>query len=530
MYCCFIVVSSFCLFLGNKIPERRRSRSTEPLDEIIPMKTRRKTSSESETIANIAAMVQEGLTQDVSSTPSPLSNTNEPTIENAVDEQLTLDKPPENPETEKSSNISINQPSLSTPVVQTAAQRKATNFVEVENKLEEMFAGIEEGLMETEPEPNQPDEFISDSVTENKDNEMFSVASSSQNQDVTSTSAEMTPKKATPGKKTPGKRGRAKSDPDSPKKKKNGKKGKGKTPAKLAMAKTPTSTSKKGKKLNGKPQNTKVELVKDIYAYDSGSNTSSSRSRGPFVHIKGPRDSPISVAVVNTPVNDDDTEKKPPKTKKFHDDTEYRHKVRSKGLHCSTLSNKYDAQTKDVSWICSFCKLGPHCPSIAVSGFPQGDLFGPYIITTASSEYEKCLVDPYDAQFKSRKAARAADMVMAPKSSSSKKSKRKHSESEHDVMLGITETVDKNYEVWVHEDCIVWSPGVYLVGPKIVGLEDAVWTACNVKCSLCNFKGANVCCLRRGCANVAHISCARTGAWVLDGALYKAYCPEHKPL
>lgn len=43
----------------NKIPERRRS--SDDLDSILPAKTRRKTSSESETIDDIAAMVQEGL-------------------------------------------------------------------------------------------------------------------------------------------------------------------------------------------------------------------------------------------------------------------------------------------------------------------------------------------------------------------------------------------------------------------------------------------------------------------------------------
>lgn len=65
--------------------------------------------------------------------------------------------------------------------------------------------------------------------------------------------------------------------------------------------------------------------MQDIYSYDSGSNASSSRSRGPFVQIRGPRDSPLSVSVVNAPLGgDEDGEKRSIKNKKFHDDSEYR--------------------------------------------------------------------------------------------------------------------------------------------------------------------------------------------------------------
>lgn len=298
------------------------------------------------------------------------------------------------------------------------------------------------------------------------------------------------------------------------------------------------SPLKKGKRLiNGKQTVSKVDTVKDIYAYDSGSNTSSTKSRGPFIQIKGPRDSPISVNIVNTPVNDEDSEKKPGKAKKFHDDTEYRHKVRSKGLHSSTLSNKYDAQTRDISWICVFCKRGPHCLDPSRKGLygsqyvPPGDLFGPYLIGTGCPEFERKLDDPYDKQFKSKKACRAVEAIAVKVTG--KKSKRKHSESEKgegDIYFGMSETHEQSYEIWVHEDCIVWSPGVYLVGPKIVGLEEAVWTACNVKCVKCDHKGANICCLRRGCSNVVHFGCAQILDWQLDGNSYRAFCPEHKTI
>lgn len=55
-----------------------------------------------------------------------------------------------------------------------------------------------------------------------------------------------------------------------------------------------------------------------------------------------------------------------------------------RGLHLSTLSTKYDADTTDTTWMCVFCKQGPH-------SFGLGDLFGPYLVRTAGEEFEHCV-------------------------------------------------------------------------------------------------------------------------------------------
>ena len=49
------------------------------------------------------------------------------------------------------------------------------------------------------------------------------------------------------------------------------------------------------------------------------------------------------------------------------------------GLFSSTLSARYDAHTTDITWICVFCKSGPHC-SVGGGG-SSGDLFGPYLLS-----------------------------------------------------------------------------------------------------------------------------------------------------
>lgn len=507
----------------KKIPERRKSESP------VARKTRRKTSSESETIDKIAAMVQE--TAKKTETPPPTTTT--------------------------TTTTTMMMMTTTTTTSSTATTTPTTDVVRkdfVEDKLQEMFAGLEdaegpETVLSTNAAAAAGVVVTDDPKATNFDLNNLAITPSTSHDNVTSTSGDVT---ASGSKKRNQKKRKLSSGKRMDKKKK--------VPKRNLANKITEITPKKtnSKKVNGKA---KIEVIKDVYAYDSGSNASSSKSRGPFVQIRGPRDSPLSVSVINTPVNEDESDRKGgSKSKKFHDDSEYRHKVRSKGLHCSTLSNKYDAQTKDATWICVFCKRGPYSNEFSrgvVGFYTPGDLFGPYVITSNCAEFERRLEDPYDKQFKSKKVCRTLDGLVSPKASTAaagastgttKKKSRKVSENNEDVlgggfgggvggggglgtgsdMLGITQMDEKSYEIWAHEDCVVWAPGIYLVGPKIVGLEEAVWTSSNVGCSRCHLKGANICCLRRGCPSVVHLGCAVLLNWQLDEDNYKAYCLEHR--
>ncbi|KAL1498194.1 hypothetical protein ABEB36_009031 [Hypothenemus hampei] len=587
-----------------------RKRLEEPMDveEIVPAKSQRNTSSESETIDNIAALVQESIKAktdetgkmgiidnesvkteenaelDVSTVKEKLEVNAESGIASALTkEDVSLKDEKDNISESESldvvdgKKIALPEKSMSPPfttlskspntvsviktkpeegflekliddapdtgsfmTVPTQAQKKAsaTQFVEVENKLEEMFAGI----VEEQPETSSSD-IQSKTVKNDLNMTLTDDLSSPQGIQFAEMKKVVEVEHKKPiGKKARRSRASSKSDQDmesSPKIKKltktksTSRKGtqNSKSSKKVALTKTVTKSS-----IN--------EVNKDVYAYDSCSNASSSRSRGPFVQIRGPRDSPLSVNVINTPLTEEDGERKSLKNKKFHDDSEYRHKVRSKGLHSSTLSTKYDAEKKDTTWICAFCKRGPHAseltgPSVVSDVPPPGDLFGPYFVTSHCLEFEKLIQDPFDRQFKSRKITKVLDAMAAatPSTSkgSSKKSKKK-SESvslltsldANDMYWGITLTDNNTYEIWMHEDCLVWSPGVYLVGAKIMGLEEAVWSSCNVPCIGCGLKGANVYCVKRGCVKVSHVCCARKYKWVLDEEEFKSYCPEHR--
>uniref|UniRef100_A0A182SPD2 PHD-type domain-containing protein n=1 Tax=Anopheles maculatus TaxID=74869 RepID=A0A182SPD2_9DIPT len=103
---------------------------------------------------------------------------------------------------------------------------------------------------------------------------------------------------------------------------------------------------------------------------------------GPYVQVKADG----CHTVINAPLNEEDSDKTQHKTKKFGNSLSSSERSKIRGLHVSTLSTKYDADTTDTSWMCVFCKTGPH-------QFRLGDLFGPYIISTASSEYEQSQLD-----------------------------------------------------------------------------------------------------------------------------------------
>lgn len=102
--------------------------------------------------------------------------------------------------------------------------------------------------------------------------------------------------------------------------------------------------------------------------------------RSPFILVKHNG----AITVINSPTIDDLNEKST-KSKKTGTFVHERKKVR--GCHSSTLSNRYDADTADSSWICVFCKQGPHKKGL-------GDLFGPYIVSIDCEEYQSA-VDAY---------------------------------------------------------------------------------------------------------------------------------------
>lgn len=279
--------------------------------------------------------------------------------------------------------------------------------------------------------------------------------------------------------------------------------------------------------------------------------------KGPYVQVK----TDGSHTVINAPINEEDSDKPQNKTKKFGNSLNSSERSKIRGLHVSTLSTKYDADTTDMSWMCVFCKTGPH-------KFRLGDLFGPYIISTQSSEFEQsqidlnffsvtrtrdslesqkakenraaaerqkeqqqqALVGPKSKKRKNASTANAAGSSAAktvtPKEELCDEADRSRQQSDVDIFYGMMKAGDHTYEVWTHEDCLVWAPGVHMVGTRVVGLEAAIWNCCRHLCKICNNYGAVLNCLHHGCQAKAHYICAHKQNWRLtDG--FQAFCELH---
>lgn len=99
--------------------------------------------------------------------------------------------------------------------------------------------------------------------------------------------------------------------------------------------------------------------------------------------------------------------------------------------------------------------------------------------------------------------------------------------NEIDIFYGMTQANDSSYEVWAHEDCIVWASGVHIIGARVVGLETAVWGSVRHQCSVCKQYGAMLSCLQRSCNNEVHVPCAKRCDWSLDEHTFQSRCSVH---
>lgn len=102
------------------------------------------------------------------------------------------------------------------------------------------------------------------------------------------------------------------------------------------------------------------------------------------------------------------------------------------------------------------------------------------------------------------------------------------SESNADLYLGLTRATENSFEIWMHEDCIVWGSGIHMIAGRLMGVEEAVWGSTSSQCSLCKKGGAVVCCLQRGCSDKVHLPCGRQSNWLLVEEVLNSYCQVHR--
>ncbi|XP_041093891.1 LOW QUALITY PROTEIN: transcription factor 20 [Polyodon spathula] len=83
-------------------------------------------------------------------------------------------------------------------------------------------------------------------------------------------------------------------------------------------------------------------------------------------------------------------------------------------------------------------------------------------------------------------------------------------------------------ELWIHEACVVWASGVFLVCGRLYGLQEALEGARETLCSHCQQCGSTLGCYSKGCSLRYHYVCAIDTDCSLNEDNFSMRCPKHK--
>lgn len=192
---------------------------------------------------------------------------------------------------------------------------------------------------------------------------------------------------------------------------------------------------------------------------------------GPFLRVVGSKNVPNSVSIFNQ----SSVDSLPVTTKhKQHQKQSISRSVGTAVHMVSSLSSDKTAMVSSTKcipnqqWSCAFC-------SQHSSYQCMGDLFGPYYKESDLPTVETLML------MESKKGESRASMSKQSKTSPvDKKGQRKRKPSDRVVP-------DYPLEIWLHESCALWAPGVFLIGNKVYGLDDAVRDTADCVSFLCFF-------------------------------------------
>ena len=234
---------------------------------------------------------------------------------------------------------------------------------------------------------------------------------------------------------------------------------------------TPNSRKRKLKMNNKKTDKSEVadsfksmKFGRTLELMKSQKKRDSTTCGGPFLRVAGDKNTPKSVSIYHQPVLDiaASSSRHPSSAKK-----------KTQPLHGAMVVNMVTNLPPETSamvpssrtiegnkWACAFC--GQHS-----SYKTMGDLFGPYYRNSDLPRLEDfATVDN-----------RQSDLLKEKRQSESGILSRRQKET-----IGISSKKSRSKvknepppdELWVHEACAMWSPGVYLVAGKLYGLDDAI--------------------------------------------------------
>ncbi|XP_029365247.1 transcription factor 20 isoform X2 [Echeneis naucrates] len=153
-----------------------------------------------------------------------------------------------------------------------------------------------------------------------------------------------------------------------------------------------------------------------------------------------------------------------------------------------------------------------------------GDLHGPYYPSSPPQDCQTCR-----AEQKEEEDSRGLSNSHLVNSSDGDRSAGTHSHGGNNGNHGSLPKVPLHLdECWIHEDCGIWSTGVFLVRGKLFGLGEAARLAQETVCSTCRQTGAIMGCFQKGCPRNYHYRCAIQSGCVLNEENFSMRCTEHK--
>ncbi|KAK7484693.1 hypothetical protein BaRGS_00024101, partial [Batillaria attramentaria] len=229
----------------------------------------------------------------------------------------------------------------------------------------------------------------------------------------------------------------------------------------------------------------------------------------PFVRVEGKKQHPTTVAVFNHPLAEKTDPKSVSRKKGVSGIAAPTTTIQITNFSSDKTVMLPSTKTDSSPWVCALCGMRSSYRFL-------GDLFGPYYL-----ESHLAALNRTDAGKDSKKGGSGNSGVEA------KMTRRKSATSSRHSSGG-GDSPDAPQEVWVHEDCAMWSNGVYLVGSRVYGLEEALKAATATMCACCREKGAMVGCLHKGCNQTFHYMCAVDKDCYLDVENFSMLCPKHK--
>ncbi|XP_034567867.1 transcription factor 20-like [Notolabrus celidotus] len=180
---------------------------------------------------------------------------------------------------------------------------------------------------------------------------------------------------------------------------------------------------------------------------------------------------------------------------------------------CFQLSRPSSESQAETSLRCCLCGETANTMSL-------GDLHGPYVPVNLPVDYKgQTQKQEQDCETEQKQGVDGLDNSDSVKPSTDSLF----------CSAGRTSQVSPHLdESWIHEDCGIWSTGVFLVRGKLYGLLEAAQLAQRTLCSACSHTGAIMGCFQKSCPSNYHYRCAIQSGCVLNEENFSVLCPEHK--